>query len=175
MTTRTIVERLPSVIITLALTLILGTVAMAVSPRFRGFIRPPSPPAYAAGDLFEAADLLTSGASNVLVVVAGPNCGAADRVHDFLAQAVTAATSAGATPWLYTVEAAHPETAAYAARLGISADHIVAVNIATTKVKSMPTVALLNRDHRVLHYWPDAPDPQASEGILGILRSTGRQ
>lgn len=171
---RTILERLPVAVIAVALVLLIGTVAMAVSPRVRAWLRPAELAAYQVGDQFEGPAFVTQSA-RALVVVAGPNCGATERAHAFLADAVSAATAAGDTAWLFTSEATHPEIAHYAARLGIDAKHIVAVDPAATKLRVMPTVALLDRNHTVLNFLQSAPDAEAGEALLRALRTGARQ
>lgn len=171
---RTILERLPVAVIAVALVLLLGTLAMAVSPRFRALLRPAALAAYQVGDQFEGPTFVTQSA-RALVVVAGPNCGATERAHTFLADAVSAATAAGDSVWLFTSEAAHPEIEPYAARLGIDARHIVAVDPSATKIRIMPTLALVNRRHIVLRFWEGAPDTVTGEAILTTLRTDARQ
>ena len=175
MTTRTFLDRVPGVVITFALVLLLGTLAMAASPRFRAFLRPAPAPAYGPGDRFEGPAPVTALPTKTLVVVAGPSCGATERSHAFLVEAVSAATSAGMGVQLYTPEAAHPEIAAYAAGLGIDRKHIVAVDPAATRLQIMPSLALLDRDHTVLNFWQSTPDPETGETILHILRADVRK
>ena len=175
MTTRTVLDRLPSVVITIAIVLILGTLAMAASPRFRAFLQPVAAPAYGPGDHFEGPAPVTALPTRALVVVAGPNCGATERSYAFLAQAVSTATAAGISVWLYTPEGAHPEIAQYAAGLGINREHIVAVDPAATRLRIMPSLALLDRDHTVVNFWQSAPDAETGEAILHTLRPDVRK
>lgn len=164
-------QRLPSVVITIALVLVLGTLAMAASPRLRAMLMPAASVAYSPGDRFEGPAHATARSAKTLVVVAGPNCGATERVHAFLAEAVSAARTAGISVWLYTPEAAHPEIGQYADRLGINGQQIVMVDQASTKLRVMPTLALIDRDHTVLNFWQSAPDPVTGEAILSALRT----
>lgn len=175
MTTRTILERLPSVVIAIALVLVLGTLAMAANPRLRAFMRPAAAPAYSPGDHFEGPARVTAQSAKILVVVAGPNCGATERAHAFLAQAVSVARAAGISVWLYTPDAAHPEIAQYASGLGLDREHIVAVDPAATRLRLMPSLALLDRDRTVLRFWPAAPDAQTGDAILHTLGTLPRR
>lgn len=169
------VERLPIGVMALSLVLVLGTLAMAASPRLRAFIRPAAGPAYQAGDRFDEAAFGTESTARTLVVVSGPNCGASERGHAFLAEAVSTALAAGIGAWLYTPEAAHPEIAQYATRLGIAPDHIVAVDPAATKITVMPTLALLAGNHAVLNLWERVPDADTGQAILRTLRADLRR
>ena len=171
----TLLQRLPSVVITVALVLVLGTLAMGVSPRLRAFLMPAAPVAYSPGDRFEGPARVTAQSAKTLVVVAGPNCGATERAEAFLAEAVAAATAAGLSVWLYTPEAAHPEIGRYAAGLGISDQQIVAVDPASTRLQVMPTLALLDRDHAVVNFWPRVPDTETGDAILHTLRADVRK
>lgn len=159
----------------MALVLVLGTLAMAASPRFRAFLQPVAAPAYGPGDHFEGPAPVTADATRALIVVAGPNCGATERAHAFLAEAVSVATIAGTRVWLYTPEAGHPEIATYAARLGIDRKHIVAVDPAATRLRLMPSLALLDGDHTVLSFWQGAPDAETGGTILQSLRAGVRK
>lgn len=175
MTTRTVLDRLPGMVITIALVLVLGTLAMAASPRFRALLRPAAAPAYSPGDRFEGPAPVTALPTRTLVVVAGPNCGATERSHATLAEAVSTATTAGIGVWLYTPEAAHPEIALYASGLGIDREHIRAVDPAATRLRIMPSLALLDRDYTVLNFWQGAPDAETGGSILQILRTDVRR
>jgi hypothetical protein len=166
-------ERLPGVIITAALMVLAGTLAMAMSPRFRALVRPPAV-AYETGDPFSEAVFGTASATRRLIVVSGPNCGASDRSHAFLADAVSAAGAAGMTVWLYTTEAGSPAIGDYAARLGIGRDRIVPVDLTATRIGLMPTLVLLDRDPTVLQYWETPADEDAHARILQTLRTNRR-
>lgn len=170
-----LLQRLPSVVITSALVLVFGTLAMAGSPRLRALLMPAAPVAYSPGDRFEGPVQVTAQSAKTLVVVAGPNCGATERAQAFLAEAVAVATAAGINVWLYTPEAAHPEIGRYAVRLGINGKQIVAVDQMSTKLLVMPTLALLDRDHTVVNFWQSVPDAETGEAILHTLRTDVRK
>ena len=171
----TFLHRLASVVITIAIALVVGTLAMAASPRLRAILMPASPAAYNPGDRFEGPAPVAALSAKALVVVAGPNCGATERAHAFLADAVATATAAGISVWLYTPEAAHPEIAQYATRLGISRENVVAVDPGATKLRVMPSLAVLDRNHAVLRFWQGAPDAETGDAILHTLRTGQRQ
>jgi hypothetical protein len=175
MTTRTFLERLPGAVITTALVLLLGTWAMVASPRVRALMLPAAPAVYAPGDAFEPIAFDTSASSRTLVVVSGPNCGASEASHAFLAEAVSAARAAGIAVWLYTPEAADPGIGPYATRLGIAADRIRAIDTAATKIRVMPTLALLDQNAAVLNFWEHAPTAVTGPAILQTLRADLRR
>ena len=73
--------------------------------------------------------------------------------------------------WTVAVSAAMTN----ATGLGIDRGHLVAVDPAATKLRVMPSLVLLDRDHTVLNFWQSAPDAETGDAILHTLRTGPRQ
>jgi peroxiredoxin len=162
-----------SVAATISLVLmVVATAAYVGWPRVAGAmgIKPPAPqPAYAAGQTFDAPREWYSGAPRTLVIFARASCGACEKAQPFLKELVgTLGDNAAAVM-------AHPpgapdDDAQFARSLGISDDHIVVVGN-TLRVRSTPTIVLVDQSGTILHAWEGVGPPENHPKIAAAIKA----
>ena len=163
-----------SVAATISLVLmVVATAAYVGWPRVAGAvgIKPPAPqPAYAAGQTFDAPPAWYADAPRTLVIFARASCTACEKAQPFLKELVgTVGPKAAAVM-------AHPpgapdEDAQFARSLGIADDRIVVVD-AGLRVKSTPTIVLVDQRGTILHAWEGVGPVENQARIAGAIKDS---
>jgi len=163
-----------SVAATISLVLMVVATATYVGwPRVAGAmgIKPSAPqPAYVAGQTFDAPSAWYADASHTLVIFARASCTACEKAQPFLKELVGAVGDKAA------VVMAHPpgapdEDADFARSLGIADDRIVIVG-SDLRVKSTPTLVLVDQRGTVMHAWEGVGPVENQAKIAEVLKAS---
>lgn len=161
-----------SVGLALLLTATLGYIAWPRVAAAIGVKPAAAPPAYAAGEQIDVPAAWYGQADTTLIVFARASCAACEKAQPFLAQLVGKMHGRG------TAVMAHPPGAdeddrQFARSLGVADDHIVVVT-AGLKVRSTPTLVLVNRQGRILEAWEGVGKETQQAAILTAVDGATR-
>ena len=134
---------------------------------------PPNPPIYAAGETIDVPASWYNSAPHTLILFARKSCAACERAHPFLKTLVRSVQGKAA------VVMGHPTGALaddreYAKSLGIAASATFEAPAGLLKVRSTPTLVLVDRQGRVLNSWEGVgrteKQAEITEAIAAALR-----
>jgi hypothetical protein len=168
--------RRASVLATLGLVLMVATTATYIAwPRVAGAIglKPAAPPpAYAAGDRFDGPAAWYEGAPRTLVIFARASCAACEKAQPFL-KTLVAGLGDGAVAVMAHPPGAPQEDAQFASSLGVADSRIVLVG-PDLRVRSTPTLVLVDRTGVILHAWegvgPKENQDRIAQAVEAALR-----
>ena len=154
----------------------LGLVGMVVAtamyigwPRVAGAIgmKPAPPaPAYSAGQKIDVPAEWYSGSPKTLLIFARATCGACQKAQPFIKGLVGRLNGRAAAVMAHP--AGDPDDLKYAESIGVTESNIVVVRPGL-RVRSTPTIVLLNENGTVLDAWEGAGPPEKQASIVKAI------
>lgn len=143
------------------------TIAAAAHPTIRARLGlvPVRVPAYRAGERIDAPPrVYTSSPLTVLLFIRGncPTCQRSQPVFKSLADRL-AATPAR---MVLVTDTRRPEDAAYASAIGIDSSGVAPLDFSALRLKSVPTLVLVDREGRVLYALEGVPSDRERDALL---------
>lgn len=130
------------------------------------------PPVYVSGEQVDVPDAWYRDADTTLIVFARASCAACQNAQPFLTQLVGTMHGRGAALMAHP-PGADKDDRQFAGRLGVADDHIVVVT-AGLKVRSTPTLVLVNRQGRILGAWEGVGKETQQAAILKAVDGATR-
>ncbi len=126
-----------------------------------------APPAYAAGEPIDVPAAWYADAPRTLIVFARASCAACEKSQPFLAQIVGRMQGRGGAMMAHP-PGADEDDRQFARGLGVTDDHI-SVAPAGLKVRSTPTVVLVDRQGRIVGAWEGVGKLDRQAEILAAI------
>jgi len=170
------VRRFTTAVIVVSVVVLVGTAALVVSPSLREFVGvgpQVEPPAYLVGERVDVASSLYASSPRTLLLFARSNCAACQRSETFHHAAIGTAQQAHMAVALLTPTADLAEEAAYAERLGLTRDQVHHIEPGSIKLRTVPTLMLVDTDGRVHDVWFGVADSATETAILARLSAPG--
>ncbi len=149
-----------------------GTAALVVSPTLRelaGIGPTVEPPPYQSGDTVDVPPAVYQSAARTLLLFARSDCAACQRSELFHQSAIAAAATVG-TGVAMMSPTSHPASEApYAARLGVAPEQVHVIAPGSIKLRTVPTLMLVDAAGRIQHVWFGVADPPTEAVILHTL------
>jgi hypothetical protein len=166
------VRRFTTAVIVVSVVVLVGTAALVVSPSLREFVGvgpQVEPPAYRVGDRVDVASSLYASSPRTLLLFARSSCAACQRSEPFHQAAIAAAQQAHMAVALLTPTTDLEAEATYAARLGLTRDQVHHITPGSIRLRTVPTLMLVDSDGRIHDVWFDVADAATETAILARL------
>jgi len=165
-------DRLLTAVIVVSVVVLVKTAMLVLSPSLRTLVRvgpPADAPPYRTGDVVDVPPSVYQSSPRTLLLFARSDCAACQRSESFHQSAIAAATAAGTTVALMSPIADPATEASYAARLGLADNHVHFIAPGSIKLRTVPTLMLVDAAGRIQHVWFDVADPATEAVILNAL------
>lgn len=173
MTTETLVRRVATIAATLAVVVVVATAVAVLVPSIRDrVIAPDEPPSYSVGDTIGLAPSLYDANARTLVLFARSTCAFCQQARPIFVEAISLA---GQQPdlavVLVTAGGNRDDEVAFGRDVGLSEAQVRLVPGSELALRTVPSVALVDREGRVLFFQETLASAAAQQGVLRAIRS----
>jgi hypothetical protein len=165
-------KRLPTLLIGGTLAVLMATAMMGFAPAVRARLgwAPVERPAYSVGDEIDLPARFRDRAERTLVVFGSGTCGASIRSTPALTKLAKDVRGSSTAFLLVTPDTMKSDQKTLEIALGLTATEHVALDLSALKVRSVPTVVLVDRSGRVLFTREGYIDDAGHDILLNVAR-----
>lgn len=170
-------RRLLTTVIVVSVVVLAGTAALVWSPTLREMVGvgpTVEPPPYQSGDVVDVPASVYQSSNRTLLLFARSDCAACQRSESFHQSVIAAAAAADTAVALMSPTVDTASEVSYAARLGVPVDHVHAIAPGSIKLRTVPTLMLVDATGRIQHVWFGATDAAEEALILDAVTNGHR-